>query len=169
MGTNQKRRRAYTRHTIMLGIFFIVVGVGIQQYYAFSAERGKVKVEFQNPNGTSSPMYSLEVVSTPPERAKGLMYRKELPEDQGMIFVFPTKKIQQFYMKNTYVSLDMLFLDENKTVVGILESVPPKNTKTRSVASPSVFVVELLAGSSKKAGIMVGSVAKIHGRIPRGV
>lgn len=126
-----------------------------------------VSVKFASPQGSASGDYSLEVCSTDSERALGLMYRRSLAEHSGMLFVFPHERENSFWMKNTYIPLDMIFVDADLKVVGILEDVPPLNEVPRSVGKPSKFVVELGAGVTRKHGVVVGSRMVVDGDIPQ--
>lgn len=115
-----------------------------------------VKASFVSPDGRIS-HFILEVAATPEQRARGLMFRKTLAPDRGMVFVFPFEEIQTFYMKNTYIPLDMIFIDATYTVVGVIENAEPLSTKLLSVEKPSKFVVELNATTAAKHGIVIGS------------
>jgi hypothetical protein len=84
------------------------------------------------------------------------MYRKELARDAGMVFIFPETAQHSFWMKNTPLSLDMIFLDEEKRVVGILKSAVPYSTKSVGVSAPSKYVIEVNAGVADEIGIAVG-------------
>jgi len=170
MGTNEKRRKANVRQIEFLVLFILAVAVGLYAYLRYSAAYGTVVVRFETPSGALTPPFRLEVADTPAKRSKGLMYRKpgELQADEGMIFVYEKDDIQRFWMRETYIPLDMIFLDRNLKVVGILEDVPILNDKERSIDRPSRFVVELLAGSAKKHGIQVGSKAKLEGSLTVG-
>jgi hypothetical protein len=97
---------------------------------------------------------------------KGLMYRKEIDPHRGMIFVFPEEKVQTFWMKNTYIPLDMVFVTKEMKVVGILENVPPLNEEPRTVGKPSLYVLEFGAGVMRKNGVTPGSIVSIHGQLP---
>ena len=97
------------------------------------------------------------------------MFRRleDFPENRAMIFLFSRPEIQRFWMRNTLLSLDMIFLDHTFTVVGILSDVPPLNEISRSIEEPSQYVVELRAGTAAKSGIVAGSKLQIEGELPR--
>jgi uncharacterized membrane protein (UPF0127 family) len=95
------------------------------------------------------------------------MFRRELPEDRGMVFVFPEQQIQSFWMKNTLIPLDMVFVSQDGTVVGVVENAAPLTEEPRSVGIPSLYVLEFAAGAAKKFGISSGSKVKFLGELPR--
>jgi uncharacterized protein len=94
------------------------------------------------------------------------MYRKTLAERAGMLFIFPSERQNTFWMKNTYLSLDMVFADKSGRVVGVLEDVPPLNEEPRSVGAQSLYVLEFAAGTARKYGILVGSTMRVHSDLP---
>ena len=100
---------------------------------------------------------TLELARTQPEQRRGLMFRTSLLPNHGMIFIFPQEKKNAFWMKNTYIPLDMLFLNKDKIVVGILPEVPPLNEENRSVDGLSQYVVELGEKEAARLHIEVGS------------
>lgn len=110
-------------------------------------------------NGAS---FSVEFARTPDEWAKGLMFRESLPEHQGMLFVFDEEKPRRFWMKNTLIPLDMIFLDANKTVVFIHENAEPCEQDPCKLypSPPAQYVLEVNGGSAEKNGIVVGSVLR---------
>ena len=126
-----------------------------------------IKLSFTNPDGSKTVPFMLEVRKTIQERGRGLMYRREMAPDEGMLFIFPDEAPRSFWMKNTYLSLDMLFLDSDLRVVSLLESVPPLNTEPRRSAQPAKYVVELNAGTARKHRILVGSQAHTTAQLPR--
>ncbi len=105
----------------------------------------------------------VEVADTDAARTRGLMWREHLADGAGMLFIFPDVEERAFWMQNTLISLDMLFLDEAWRVVGILEAVPPLNREPRSVGKPSRYVLEVPAGWVAKKGIRVGAVVRAEG------
>ena len=92
---------------------------------------------------------------TPAARQKGLMFQESLPEKSGMLFIFPKTEIQSFWMKNTYLPLDMVFIDEQMTIVGIIENAEPMTTTSRTVNKASKYVLEVIAGTCRKLNIQV--------------
>lgn len=108
-------------------------------------------------------MFKLEVADTPAKRTLGLKYRRKLRDDQGMVFVFPDERIRTFWMKDTPLRLDMIFINRRFEVVGIIHQAIPFSTRTLSVPFPSQFVVEIKGGLSKKYGIEIGDPVRFIG------
>ena len=98
-----------------------------------------------------------EVVESEQDRARGLMFRKELAARSGMLFIFDRQEVQTFWMKNTYISLDMLFIDEAMKVVGMVENADPMTEERRQVKTPSRYVLEVKGGFCKREGIKAGT------------
>lgn len=98
----------------------------------------------------------IEIADTPEKRSMGMMYRSALGDRQGMLFVFPEEQYQSFWMKNTAVSLDMIFVSAKNEVVTIHESTTPYSPQSYSSTKPAQFVVEVNAGFVEKHGIAVG-------------
>ncbi len=107
-------------------------------------------------NGAS---FEIELARTPAEKAQGLMFRDSMPENNGMLFIFDDEVERNFWMKNTKIPLDMLFLDKNMIVVEIKASVPPcYDDPCRSYPSkPAQYVLEINAGIAEKNNIVLGS------------
>ena len=97
-----------------------------------------------------------EVARTSEARRQGLMYRKSLAPHHGMVFVFPVDEPQSFWMKNTYLSLDMIFINSDLTVVGVIAEAEPQTLTPRGVSTPSRYVVEVIGGYAKQYGIQKG-------------
>lgn len=100
--------------------------------------------------------FSVEMAVTEAERAKGLMYRKSLPEGQGMLFDFHTEQDTSFWMENTYISLDIIFIRGDGTILRIAENTTPLSQKLIPSGGPVRGVLEVIAGTSRKLGIAVG-------------
>lgn len=124
------------------------------------AQDAAAAIAFETPSGMT-PEFSMELAFTPSQRSRGLMYRKHLDPTKGMLFVFPDNEIRSFWMKNTYISLDMLFIDEEFRVAGVLTDVPPLNERPRKIDRPSKYVVELAAGTAARHGIVEGSKLRV--------
>ena len=105
----------------------------------------------------------VETADTPAKRELGLQYRRELGEGQGMLFLFPAESVQTFWMKNTPISLDMIFIGGDRKIVGIVERAVPYSTVTRSVGAPSRFVLEINGGLASTKGIQVGDSVRFEG------
>src|SRR5436190_137016 len=112
---------------------------------------------------------ALEVARNEPERSRGLMFRKSMPERAGMIFLFDHPGIYPFWMKNTLIPLDMFWTDTTGKVVWIAESVPPCQADPcpeyppKAVAS---YVIETNAGFAKRHGVKVGDVVSLR-KLPK--
>ena len=104
-----------------------------------------------------------EIARTEHEVTRGLMYRTSMPTDHGMLFRMPRREEQVFWMRNTCISLDMMFLDDDGTIVGILENVPTLNEEQRTVHKPSRYVLEVNGGFCKAHGVKAGMKAKLPG------
>ena len=108
----------------------------------------------------------LEIVDTDATRERGLMFRTSMASNEGMIFVFPRVGFYPFWMKNTLIPLDMLWLDARSRVVSIAGSVPPCKSDPCPSYSPdadALYVVELVAGFAKRHGVQVGDALKLEG------
>ena len=101
-------------------------------------------------------MLSAEVADTDELRQRGLMFRHILPPDQAMLFDFGTPRPAAMWMKDTYMSLDMLFVREDGTIAALAENTVPKSLDTISVQESVQGVVELAAGTVKRLGIHKG-------------
>jgi uncharacterized membrane protein (UPF0127 family) len=108
--------------------------------------------------------FNLEVADTPEAQRAGLMFRKSLPADQGMIFVFSREQPQEFWMKNTYVPLDIIYVDSTGKVVSI-HPMEPLNTKGVPSDGPAQYAIELNRGAAAKAGVKVGDVLTLPERV----
>ena len=98
-----------------------------------------------------------DLALTPNERAKGLMYRKTaLGPDKGMLFIMDANEDHGFWMKNTYIPLDMIFITEQSVVAGMVESAEPLTRTSRKCGALSRYVLEVDAGTCKRHGISVG-------------
>lgn len=100
--------------------------------------------------------FTVEVAVTPDQRAHGLMFRKTMGDDAGMIFDFGEPRRVAMWMENTFLPLDMLFADDTGTIRHIKENATPYSRDIIDSMSPVKYVVELNAGIVDKLGIKVG-------------
>lgn len=105
----------------------------------------------------------VEVVRTEPERQKGLMFRQKLDAGRGMLFVFDRPDVLKFWMKNTYIPLDMIFIDEPKRVVAVEENAEPLTLQPRGPDTLSQYVLEVPGGWSRAHGVGPGVEVRFVG------
>ncbi|WP_420130988.1 DUF192 domain-containing protein [Rhodopseudomonas sp.] len=101
-------------------------------------------------------VFSVEIATTEKERETGLMYRKELADGQGMLFDFRPEQQVSMWMKNTYISLDMIFIRADGRILRIAENTEPMSTRIIASGGPVAGVLEVAAGTAKKLGIAPG-------------
>jgi uncharacterized membrane protein (UPF0127 family) len=106
---------------------------------------------------------ALEVALTPAAQEQGLMYRTNLADGHGMLFIFPGESDHQFWMKNTVIPLDMLFIAADGLIVGIHADATPLSTVPIGVGKPSRFVLEVPGGFSARRGITAGNRVEFRG------
>ena len=131
--------------SIYLILYFFLVS-----FYTFSNE--KIDVSIYNKNIT----FNVEVAKTIEERRIGLMYRKKLLNNEGMLFIFPREKIIQLWMKNTYIPLDVIFISENKVIVDIKKNMEKLSETIVKSKVKSRYVLEFNAGLINKLNIEIG-------------
>lgn len=100
--------------------------------------------------------FQVELARTPAERAQGLMDRKDLPADRGMLFDMGEETLATFWMKNTYVSLDIIFIGVDGRVVNVAARTTPLSEALVPSAAPVRYVLELLAGTAERIGLKAG-------------
>lgn len=145
------------RHKLSFVCLFALATLG-----AFACAQAQPTVTITTQKGRSL-VFQVEVADTPAKRSFGLQYRKELPENRGMIFVFPAEEQQSFWMKNTPIPLDMIFINAERRIVGIVEQTAPFSLESRSVPAPSQFVLEINGGLVKRHGIRTGDTVRFDG------
>ena len=101
-------------------------------------------------------VFSVEMATTEEEKQTGLMYRKELPDGKGMLFDFSPEQPISMWMKNTYISLDMIFIRADGRILRIAENTEPHSTKIISSGGLAKGVLEVIAGTAQKYGIQPG-------------
>jgi uncharacterized membrane protein (UPF0127 family) len=104
--------------------------------------------------------FQVEVMRTDDERARGMMFRRSLAPDRGMLFQFDKEALQTFWMENTYVSLDMIFIRADGRVHRIERAAEPLSTRTISSGAAVSAVLEVVAGTADRLGIAPGDVVE---------
>lgn len=123
------------------------------KYYSFSKEGELI---FSDSLGNEKIKIDIEISDTEYERQLGLMNRKEMNENQGMLFIFPDQQFRSFWMLNTLISLDMIFVDNERKIVTIHKNTTPLSQQSYPSTKPAVYVVEVLGGFTDKFNIQVG-------------
>lgn len=118
-------------------------------------------------NGDRSEQLTVELAVTPGERSKGLMYRQSLPENRGMLFLFPGESRGGFYMKNTYVPLDIAYIGADGRVQEIVQGKPLDET-VLTPQEPYQMVLEVNQGWFERHGMGVGSLVRVPNDLPEG-
>ena len=129
---------------------FLIFNFFLVSFYIFSNE--KIDVSVYNKNIT----FNVEVAKTIEERRIGLMYRKKLLNNEGMLFIFPREKIIQLWMKNTYIPLDVIFISENKVIVDIKKNMEKLSETIVKSKVKSRYALEFNAGLINKLDIEIG-------------
>lgn len=121
------------------------------------AEAALQRLEFVTDSGRH--VFKVELADSPDERAKGLMFRRSMPEDQGMLFDFHTETPVMMWMKNTYIPLDMIFVSRKGIVTHVAADTTPLSEDVIS-GGEAYAVIELNAGASRKMGLKPGDAVR---------
>jgi uncharacterized protein len=97
----------------------------------------------------------IEIADKDNERMQGLMYRQSMQENEGMLFIFPNEEPRSFWMKNTYIPLDIIYINSQKEIVSIQKCTQPLSTYSIPSEKPAMYVLEVNAGFTDKNGIIV--------------
>lgn len=136
-------------------------------YFVLSsaATADESRLTIQSATGTHE--FTVEVVDTPESRARGLMEVLELADNAGMLFDFKEERPVSFWMRNTFIPLDMIFIEADGTVLNIHVNARPHDTTSIPSAGPVQFVLEIPGGRSVELGIEAGDQVS-HPRIKAG-
>jgi uncharacterized membrane protein (UPF0127 family) len=131
---------------IVVGLMVAAGGTSV------AAERTTIEIASR----TGVHLFSVEFVDNDKDRAQGLMYRKSLPEGQGMLFDFGREQDVAMWMKNTYIPLDMIFIRGDGRILRIAENTTPLSERIISSGGPVRAVLEVIGGTAQKLGIAPG-------------
>jgi uncharacterized membrane protein (UPF0127 family) len=109
--------------------------------------------------------FGVELADTDEKRTLGLMFRDSMPDDQGMLFIFPGETRRSFWMKNTRIPLDIFYFDSNLALVSVSENTLPCRTRKCPAYpsdGPAKYVLELNAGKAAELGVKAGDVLELH-------
>src|ERR1051326_6596384 len=143
--------RSLARRSVLLFLFLALISVPLVGR-APAAEQGTLEIATKSGVRT----FAVELAVTDEERAKGLMFRKEVPEGYGMLFDFKQEQPVSMWMKNTFVSLAMIFIKNDGRIARIADSTKVQSEDIIPSGQPVRAVLEVVAGTAKKYGIAPG-------------
>jgi hypothetical protein len=171
---------------ILIGLVLVVVGLGVwlgledsekaanisatptvSQTTQISSQRIEGHLTFiKRADASKIKQIAIEVADTPEERNRGLMDRRSLPDSSGMLFIFESSGQQSFWMKNTYIPLDIIFVNANKEIVKIHKYAAPHSIDSFPSEKEALYVVEVVGGFTDQYSIQEGD--QISFTIPKG-
>ncbi len=128
-------------------------------FFSCSENKGLIPVKINEKR------YNFELAATSEKRREGLMYRQSLPENSGMLFVFPSEQVLNFYMKNTLIPLDIAFINSQRVILNI-EKMTPLDLTTISSHGKAIMAIETNRGFFEKNGIKAGDKIELMRPIP---
>jgi uncharacterized membrane protein (UPF0127 family) len=161
----QRNQRAFSKFGAMwrvlslcgalaLGVFLSPASV-----FAQSAPAGELE-DLILVTSSGEHVFKVEVMRTDEQRARGLMFRRHMPVDRGMLFDFKTEQRVMMWMRNTYIPLDMVFITRAGVVVNVAEDTEPMSERTIPSAAPAYAVLEVNAGVARRIGLKAGDRVK---------
>ncbi|NMB80533.1 MAG: DUF192 domain-containing protein [Ignavibacteria bacterium] len=180
MSKQKVKRKGPARKNLFVQITVVVVLLGFVIYFILSnfilnkpsatnsdlerAMKNKMTYTFQkegelvftNHNGDTISKIDIEIADDDQQRELGLMMRRSMNEDNGMLFLFPYETIQAFWMKNTIIPLDILYVNSQNEIVKIYKNTEPYSEKSLPSEKPAIYVVEVNGGYTDKYGIKEG-------------
>jgi uncharacterized protein len=164
----------------LAGVTKTVRGLYLTRIFAFLLAAGGVlaatacakelpHVVLAEPGGHQIAAVRVEVADTNVKREVGLMYRKHLDPDAGMVFIFQQPQYLTFWMKNTEIPLDMIFADTSGRIVGIIRNATPFSVELLHVDQMSQFVLEVNGGFCERNGVVPGDYVRFVGFVPHAI
>ena len=145
-------------HSIKLNlIVFLFAIILFYPNFSFALFERKGQVEIVTTDGKLQ-KFNVEFARSEAEKAIGLMFRERLADDEGMLFMWNTSSLRQFWMRNTLINLDILFIDSDYRVVHIEESTQKGSLRIISSLLPVQYVLEINAGQSQLRKITPGAL-----------
>ncbi len=153
-----------TMVTILVVLIVIAISIVYLAAHNKNVDKSKVdnysQVDFLHPGGMSDTVY-VEVADDMQSQEKGLMYRTSMDHDKGMLFVFDQEARESFWMENTPLPLDMVFVDGNMNIIDINYNATPNSTNVFTSRSPCKYVVEVNGGYCNEQNVSIGDRIKI--------
>jgi uncharacterized membrane protein (UPF0127 family) len=143
---------------VIAAIYFIFISGGkspdnTEEEYMF---RKDGELTFLDSSGMVLTKIDIQIARNEYDRELGLMFRKSMNENQGMLFIFPDERIRNFWMRNTEIPLDMIFINDSKTILNIAKNTIPYSDTSYSSAGPARYVLEVNGGFTEKHKINRG-------------
>jgi len=144
-------------------ILFLLLGLVVFAFGLGSAANARAEgtlERLQILTASGAHDFKVEVARTSDDRAQGLMFRRSMPQDQGMLFDFKREEPVAMWMKNTYIPLDMIFVSRKGVVTGVATDAEPLSERVIPSGPPAYAVIELNAGAARRIGVAPGNVVK---------
>lgn len=147
---------------LSFGLFFLSYSCKEKEEKPLNTSRDiKFTVEgqlsvFKDSSDTAYSQFEIEIADNEYEIQTGMMYRKSLPPHRGMLFVFPDEQMRYFYMKNTEIPLDIIYLDKEQRIVSFQKNAKPLDETSLPSEAPAQFVFEIAGGRADELGMEVG-------------
>jgi len=148
-------RFSWTVYALILFPILVGLTVALIHHAKRKGETPTISVAINNHTFTA------ELADTPPKRELGLMFRDELPPNRGMLFVFDRPAVQTFWMRNTYIPLDIIFIDPDRKIINVA-TMPPRTDRTCRSERPALYVLELRARSAERFGLQSGMTVEFN-------
>ncbi len=161
----RRRARKGAGPALLLSLQAVIVAIFLVGSVPLAAETGQGAAQegletLQLVTAGGAHDFSVEVMRTPEQRQRGLMFRRFLPQNRGMLFLFEAERPVAMWMKNTYLPLDMVFIGKTGRVVGLAENAEPLSEKIIPSGAPTYAVLELNAGVAAKIGLKIGDALR---------
>ena len=148
---------------ILIGLIFIAMPKSTKAPAAGPTFTKQGELQFlSGTDGQLIKKIDIEIKQDDYGRQQGMMWRRSMEENQGMLFIMERAEPQTFWMLNTFVSLDILFVDEQFRIVNIRERAEPQSLGPQSSTGPALYVVEVVAGFCEKHGIKAGDMIRFE-------
>ena len=138
------------------GVLGLLAAVFMAAPAAFAGDIAFGRAEVRIGTAAGVRLFHVELAETPEQRARGLMFRRTLAPDAGMLFLFPERERPTMWMANTWLPLDMLFIAADGRVVHVFPNAVPRSQLTVSSPRPARMVLELGGGTARRLGIAPG-------------
>jgi uncharacterized protein len=173
---NKRRpRKKLSLSTLIFIVLAVIIALAFLFFSIYTPKRNKPPANSPSSFSKSTPTFrkdcslsiilaknpspiilDIEIADDEAERMRGLMDRLDLSEKEGMLFIFPNEEPRSFWMKNTYISLDIIYISASKEIVSIQKYTEPKSTYSIPSEKPAMYVLEVNAGFTDKFGINPG-------------